>query len=50
MHNHYRQVVKKIGLIAKPKKSLENAGFAVDIFKSEAKMLELEEVRKSSML
>ena len=40
------KLLRKIGLIERPKKSLENAGFTVDVYESEAKEPELEEVKK----
>jgi len=40
------KLLRKIGLIERPKKSLENAGFTVDVYESEAREPELEEVKK----
>ena len=38
--------LRKIGIIERPNKSLEDAGFTVDIYESEAKEPVLEEVKK----
>jgi len=40
------KLLRKIGLTERPKKSLENAGFTVDVYESEAREPELEEVKK----
>ncbi len=39
--------LRKIGLIESPKKSLENAGFTVDVYESEVKEPVLEEVKET---
>lgn len=40
------KTLKKIGLVEGPKKSLEDAGFTVDVYESEAREPELAETKK----